>query len=118
MVFGRCFENALGAYFRQEDSAAALFKEWGAFRDSSFEYKKGDSWDRVVHQGVHLLETFARDDRVRIHSPQKKPNHIVAVHVIWDSNPSLPANKFSPMVSWVSPKTLVDRPMESLLARR
>ena len=71
MVFGRCFENALGAFFRQEDSAAALFKEWGAFRDASFEYKKGDSWDRVVHQGVHLLETFARDDRVRIHNPRK-----------------------------------------------
>jgi hypothetical protein len=49
MVFGRCFENALGAFFREEDSAAALFKEWGAFRDASFEYKKGDSWDRVLH---------------------------------------------------------------------
>ena len=71
MVFGRCFENALGAFFRQEDSAAALFKEWGAFRDASFEYKKGDSWDRVLHQGVHLLETFARDNRVRIPSPRK-----------------------------------------------
>jgi hypothetical protein len=71
MVFGQCFENALGAFFRQEDSAAALFKEWGAFRDAPFEYKKGDSWDRVVHQGVHLLETFARDDRVRIRSPRK-----------------------------------------------
>ena len=70
MVFGRCFENALGAFFRQEDSAAALFKEWGAFRDASFEYKKGDSWDRVVHQGVHLLETFARDNRVSVHEPQ------------------------------------------------
>jgi hypothetical protein len=71
MIFGRCFENALGAFFRQEDSAAALFKEWGAFRDSSFEYKKGDSWDRVLHQGVHLLETFARDNRVRVHNPRK-----------------------------------------------
>ena len=28
MVFGRCFEKALGAYFCQEDSAAVLFKEW------------------------------------------------------------------------------------------
>ena len=70
MVFGRCFENALGAFFRQEDSAAALFKEWGAFRDTSFEYKKGDSWDRLVHQGVHLLETFARDNRVSVHKPE------------------------------------------------
>jgi hypothetical protein len=70
MVFGRCFENALGAFFRQEDSAAALFKEWGAFRDTPFDYKKGDSWDRVIHQGVHLLDTFARDNRVSVHEPQ------------------------------------------------
>jgi hypothetical protein len=70
MVFGRCFENALSALFRQEDSAAVLFKEWGVFRDATFEYKKGDSWDRLVHQGVHLLETFVRDDRIRIHNPQ------------------------------------------------
>src|SRR5712691_11571336 len=26
MAFGRCFENALGAYFREEDCGAALFK--------------------------------------------------------------------------------------------
>jgi hypothetical protein len=71
MVFGRCFETALGAYFRREDPSAVLFKEWGAFRDTQFEYKKGDSWDRLVHQGVHLLQKFAQDDRVRIHRPQE-----------------------------------------------
>src|SRR5713101_4787413 len=27
MVFGRCFEKALGAYFCEEDSAAVLFKD-------------------------------------------------------------------------------------------
>ena len=27
-----------------------------AYRDAAFEYKKGDTWDRMVHQGVHLLE--------------------------------------------------------------
>src|SRR3984957_978224 len=70
MVFGRCFESALGAYFRGEDCGAALFQEWGAYRDAAFEYKKGDTWDRLVHQGVHLLERFAQDDRVRIHSPR------------------------------------------------
>jgi hypothetical protein len=36
MAFGRCFENALGAYFRDEDCGAALFKEWGVYRDASF----------------------------------------------------------------------------------
>jgi hypothetical protein len=71
MVFGRCFESALGAYFRREDPSAVFFKEWGAFRDSPFEYKKGDSWDRLVHQGVHLLQKFAQDDRVRIHRPKE-----------------------------------------------
>src|SRR3981081_4832091 len=45
MVFGRCFEKALGAYFCQEDSAAVLFKEWDAYRDAPFEFRKGESWD-------------------------------------------------------------------------
>jgi hypothetical protein len=71
MVFGRCFEKALGAYFCEEDSAAVLFKEWEAYRDAPFEYRKGESWDRLFHQGVHLLETFARHDRIRIRDPKK-----------------------------------------------
>ena len=73
MVFGRSFEKALGAYFEQQDSTAALFKEWAAFRDTPFVYKKGESWDRLLHQGVHLLEKFVRDDRVRIPHPRKRP---------------------------------------------
>jgi hypothetical protein len=72
MGFGRCFERALAAYFSREDSSAALFKEWGAFRDTPFEYKKGESWDRLVHQGVHLLEMFAREDRVQIPHPEQE----------------------------------------------
>ena len=71
MAFGRSFEKALGAYFLREDPGAVLFKEWSAYRDAPFEYKKGDSWDRLVHQGVHLLERFAQDDRVRIPCPKK-----------------------------------------------
>src|SRR3989475_6127571 len=71
MVFGRCFEKALHAYFCREDSAAVLFKEWGSFRETPFEYTKGDTWDRMVHQGVHLLERFAQDDRIRIRRPKQ-----------------------------------------------
>jgi hypothetical protein len=71
MVFGRCFEKALSAYFCEEDSAATLFKEWGAYRDAPFVYKKGEAWDRLVHQGIHLLEMFARADRVHIRDPRK-----------------------------------------------
>src|SRR5712672_1658807 len=71
MVFGRCFENTLGALFRKEDPGAALFAEWGAYREASLQYKKGETWDRLVHQGVHLLERFAQDDRVKIHRPEQ-----------------------------------------------
>jgi hypothetical protein len=71
MAFGRCFENALGAYFREEDCSAALFKEWEVYRDAPFEFKEGETWDRFVHQGVHLLQRFAQDGRVRIRNPRK-----------------------------------------------
>ena len=71
MAFGRCFEKALAAYFSRQDCSAALFQEWGTFRDTPFAYKKGESWDRLVHQGVHLLERFAQDDRVKIRRPDQ-----------------------------------------------
>jgi hypothetical protein len=71
MAFGHSFESALGAYFSGEDCGATLFKEWAAFRDTAFAYKKGETWDRLYHQGMHLLERFARDNRIRIRSPQK-----------------------------------------------
>jgi PD-(D/E)XK nuclease superfamily len=47
-----------------------LFTEWGAYRDAMLEYKRGETWDRLVHQGIHLLERFAQDDRIRIEDPQ------------------------------------------------
>ncbi len=71
MIFGRCFEKALASYFSGEDSAAVLFKEWGVYREVPLEYRKGDSWDRLVHSGVHLLHKFAQDDRVRVPHPEK-----------------------------------------------
>ncbi len=69
MLFGRCFEKALAAYFLREDSAAVLFKEWGAHRETQLEYSNGDDWDRLAHQGVQLLEKLAREDRIRIRQP-------------------------------------------------
>src|SRR5438445_11326180 len=71
MAFGRCFENALGGYFNGEDCSAVLFKEWGTYREASFEYKKGETWDRLLHQGIHLLQRFAQDNRVCIRNPRK-----------------------------------------------
>ena len=57
-------------YFQGNDCTATLFEEWGAFLETPFEYKKGESLDRVIHQGVHLLQKFVQDDRVRIHHPE------------------------------------------------
>ena len=71
MLFGRCFEKALAAYFLREDGAAVLFKEWGVYREAQLEYSNGDSWDRMVYQGVQLLEQLARDDRIRIRQPRR-----------------------------------------------
>ena len=71
MIFGRCFEKALEAYFCGGDCGATLHREWGAYRDTPFDYKKGETWDRLVHQGVHLLERFAQDNRIRIPQPQQ-----------------------------------------------
>jgi len=72
LLFGRCFEQALGAYFRREDSAAALFAEWAKYQDAQLEYSHGDSWERMFRQGVQLLERLAQDDRIEISQPSRK----------------------------------------------
>jgi len=71
MVFGRCFETALSAYFGKEDCAAVFFKQWEQYRDTPLDFGKNDSWDRLYHQGIHLLEMFVREDRVRIPRPKQ-----------------------------------------------
>ena len=71
MLFGRSFEKAVGAYFQGEDCTAALFKEWGVYRDVPLDYGKGDSWDKLLHQGVQLLHMLIQGDRIRIPHPEK-----------------------------------------------
>jgi hypothetical protein len=70
LCFGRCFEKALAAFFEQEDPGAVLFKEWGAYRDTPLDYSHGDDWERLLRQGVALLEQFARDHRIRVREPK------------------------------------------------
>jgi hypothetical protein len=70
LIFGRCFEKALEGYFSGEDCEATLYREWGVYREARFEYKKGETWDRLLHQGVHLLQCFAQDNRIRISQPK------------------------------------------------
>src|SRR4029078_3412107 len=65
MLFGRAFERAVAAYFHRQDPAAVFFREWAVDQKDNLEFSKGDSWDRMLQQGIQLLERFAQDDRVR-----------------------------------------------------
>jgi PD-(D/E)XK nuclease superfamily len=72
MVFGRAFELALGAYFRREDAADVLFREWLACKHQDLQFSGRDSWDRMLEQGILLLDRFCQDNRVEV--PQPKQN--------------------------------------------
>jgi hypothetical protein len=71
MCFGRCFEKALAGFFQRQDPGDVLFKEWGVYREAPLEYSHGDDWERLLRQGIALLEQFARDNRIRIRQPQR-----------------------------------------------
>lgn len=43
----------------------------GRLRGAPFEYRRGESWDRLLHQGVHLLEKFVREERVVVRHPRE-----------------------------------------------
>ena len=71
MLFGRAFEQAIGALFRREDPGAVLFAEWSACQNQSLHFCNRDSWDRMLRQGIMLLTRFCQDDRVRVCQPQR-----------------------------------------------
>jgi len=70
MLFGRAFEQALGALFRREDPGEVLFTEWSACQSQELHYSNGDSWDRMLRQGIMLLTRFCQDGRVHVHQPR------------------------------------------------
>jgi len=71
MLFGRAFERALGAYFCREDPGGTLFSEWSECQSQGLHFSNGDSWDRMLRQGLMLLNRFCQDDRVDIHEPSR-----------------------------------------------
>jgi CRISPR/Cas system-associated exonuclease Cas4 (RecB family) len=70
MLFGRAFERALGALFRREDPGSVLFNEWSACQNEDLHYSSGDTWDRMLRQGIVLLTRFCQDNRVRVTEPR------------------------------------------------
>jgi len=71
MLFGRAFELALGAYFRHDDPAVTLYREWSIYQKQPLRYSERDSWDTMLQQGIQLLERFCQEDRVRICQPRR-----------------------------------------------
>jgi CRISPR/Cas system-associated exonuclease Cas4 (RecB family) len=71
MLFGRVFEQALGAYFRREDPGAVLFSEWSAYQNQGLHYSNRDTWDRMLRQGIMLLTRLCQDDRIQVRQPQR-----------------------------------------------
>ena len=71
MLFGRAFELALGAYFRREDPADVLFREWLACKDQNLQFSGRDTWDRMLEQGIMLLHRFVQDNRVAVAQPER-----------------------------------------------
>ena len=71
MLFGRAFEQAVCAYFSRRDPAAVLFREWASYQNQPLHYSNGDSWDRMLQQGIQLLDRFCQDDRIRIRQPRR-----------------------------------------------
>lgn len=71
MLFGRAFELALGAYFRREDPADVLFREWLACKHQDLQFSGRDTWDGMLEQGVMLLHRFCQDNRVEVPQPKQ-----------------------------------------------
>ncbi|MBZ5658208.1 MAG: PD-(D/E)XK nuclease family protein [Acidobacteriia bacterium] len=69
MLFGRAFEQAVAALFRREDPAAVLFEQWTPYKEIGLSYSGNDTWDRMLQQGIQLIERFTQDGRVRIPQP-------------------------------------------------
>jgi len=71
MLFGRAFEQALGAVFRREDPGAVLFAKWSECQSQDLYYSSRDSWDRMLRQGIMLLTRFCQDNRIEIPQPRR-----------------------------------------------
>jgi hypothetical protein len=69
MLFGRCFEQAVAALFRHEDPTAVLFEQWAPCKNLELVYPGNDTWDRMLQQGIQLLERFTQDGRIEVLQP-------------------------------------------------
>jgi hypothetical protein len=41
------------------------FREWSRGQNQGWHHSKGDAWDRMLQQGMQLVDRFCQDDRIR-----------------------------------------------------
>ena len=58
--------------FSERTLPAVLFREWSRCQNQGLHYSKGDTWDRMLQQGIQLLDRFCQDDRIRIRQPRRE----------------------------------------------
>src|SRR5438045_6333202 len=52
-------------------AAVTLYRQWAAYQKQPLRYAERDSWDRMLEQGVQLLNRFCQEDRIRVAHPRK-----------------------------------------------
>ena len=55
----------------REDAPATLHREWAVYKNQPLHYSARDSWDRMLQQGLQLLDRFCQEGRVRIREPRR-----------------------------------------------
>jgi hypothetical protein len=43
----------------------------GSYQEAALDYSHGDSWDRMLRQGIQLLERLAQDNRIVVAHPRQ-----------------------------------------------
>jgi PD-(D/E)XK nuclease superfamily len=71
MLFGRAFEKALAALLTHDDAGSVLFQEWARWKSERLVFGAYDNWDKMLQQGIELLERFASDERVVVKDPAR-----------------------------------------------
>jgi len=61
LLFGRCFEQALAAFFVERTAVRCCSMNGANTRTLSLNIPRGDSWERMFRQGIQLPERLAQD---------------------------------------------------------
>ena len=81
MLFGRAFENALAAYFRREDSAAELFREWSAHQQGTLLIPMGYLGPHAAARGSAVGSLCPRGSNPHSPAATQSPDKVHEVRI-------------------------------------